>query len=100
VFLRPSTATASFSARSSVRVYERAPLRIWLTCIAETGLNLYDVRKTCDRQKDGSLCYRQMNWIDVGGLPYPVGLSVEHSIDLDEHRREQACARREPGPQG
>jgi len=31
----------------------------------ELGLNPYDVRKTCDRQRDGSLCYKQMEWIDT-----------------------------------
>lgn len=30
----------------------------------ETGLNLYDVRKTCDREKDGPLCYPQMEAIE------------------------------------
>jgi hypothetical protein len=30
------------------------------------GLNPYDLRKPCDRSpdKDGDLCYSQMNWID------------------------------------
>src|SRR2546426_593984 len=32
---------------------------------SETGLNPYDVRKTCDRQKDGNLCYKQMQWIEA-----------------------------------
>ncbi|KAJ7819506.1 carboxypeptidase C [Mycena leptocephala] len=40
-----------------------------LTCsadlAAETGLNPYDVRKKCDRSKDGDLCYAEMNWIDT-----------------------------------
>ncbi|KAE8234884.1 hypothetical protein CF326_g51 [Tilletia indica] len=32
-----------------------------------SGKNLYDVRRTCDRaeDKDGPLCYKQMEWIDV-----------------------------------
>lgn len=32
----------------------------------ETGLNPYDVRRTCDRaeDKDGPLCYKQMQWIE------------------------------------
>jgi hypothetical protein len=29
------------------------------------GLNPYDVRCKCDREKDGSLCYKEMSWIDV-----------------------------------
>jgi cathepsin A (carboxypeptidase C) len=33
--------------------------------LTETGLNLYDVRKSCDRSKDGDLCYKQMTWIDT-----------------------------------
>jgi carboxypeptidase C (cathepsin A) len=33
--------------------------------ILETGLNPYDVRKKCDRSKDGDLCYRQMGWIET-----------------------------------
>ncbi|KAJ7737915.1 carboxypeptidase C [Mycena maculata] len=33
--------------------------------LQQTGLNLYDVRKKCDRAKDGDLCYAQMNWIDT-----------------------------------
>lgn len=28
------------------------------------GLNPYDVRKTCDKEKDSSLCYREMDWIE------------------------------------
>ena len=26
---------------------------------------MYDVRKKCDKSKDGDLCYREMNWIDT-----------------------------------
>ncbi|KAI0688122.1 carboxypeptidase C [Cytidiella melzeri] len=33
--------------------------------LQQLGLNMYDVRKKCDRSKDGDLCYRQMGWIDV-----------------------------------
>ncbi|KAI0053413.1 serine carboxypeptidase [Auriscalpium vulgare] len=33
--------------------------------LQQTGLNLYDVRKKCDRSKDGDLCYREMTWIDT-----------------------------------
>lgn len=31
----------------------------------ESGRNPYDVRKSCDRSKDGDLCYKQMTWIDT-----------------------------------
>ncbi|KIM82260.1 hypothetical protein PILCRDRAFT_820643 [Piloderma croceum F 1598] len=33
--------------------------------IQQSGLNPYDARRTCDPQKDGQLCYKQMGWIDV-----------------------------------
>ncbi|KAF7292795.1 Carboxypeptidase [Mycena indigotica] len=32
--------------------------------IMQTGVNVYDVRKKCDRSKDGDLCYREVNWIE------------------------------------
>ncbi|PVF96556.1 peptidase S10, serine carboxypeptidase [Serendipita vermifera] len=32
--------------------------------ITQLGLNPYDLRQKCDRQKDGDLCYKQMSWID------------------------------------
>ena len=31
----------------------------------QLGLNPYDVRRTCDRVKDGQLCYKEMKWIDT-----------------------------------
>lgn len=31
----------------------------------ELGLNPYDVRKTCNRETDGPLCYKQMGWIET-----------------------------------
>jgi cathepsin A (carboxypeptidase C) len=33
--------------------------------LTELGLNPYDVRLKCDRNKDGDLCYRQMGWIET-----------------------------------
>ncbi|KAI0066410.1 serine carboxypeptidase [Artomyces pyxidatus] len=33
--------------------------------LQQLGLNLYDVRRKCDRAKDGDLCYREMQWIDA-----------------------------------
>jgi len=29
------------------------------------GLNPYDVRRKCDREKDGQLCYEQLGWIET-----------------------------------
>ncbi|TFK34920.1 carboxypeptidase C [Crucibulum laeve] len=33
--------------------------------LMQTGLNPYDVRRKCDRAKDGDLCYVQMKWIET-----------------------------------
>ncbi|KAI0079536.1 serine carboxypeptidase [Panus rudis PR-1116 ss-1] len=33
--------------------------------VQQTGVNPYDVRKKCDRSKDGDLCYKQMGWIET-----------------------------------
>ncbi|KAJ7608663.1 carboxypeptidase C [Roridomyces roridus] len=33
--------------------------------LMQTGLNPYDVRRKCDRSKDGQLCYAEMDHIDV-----------------------------------
>ncbi|KAI0924127.1 hypothetical protein AcW1_006330 [Taiwanofungus camphoratus] len=33
--------------------------------LVQLGYNPYDVRRKCDRSKDGDLCYPQMNWIDT-----------------------------------
>jgi len=35
--------------------------------LQQTGLNLYDVRRKCDRSKDadGPLCYKEMGWIET-----------------------------------
>ena len=31
----------------------------------ELGLNVYDVRRTCDRNEDGPLCYKQLQWVET-----------------------------------
>jgi len=33
--------------------------------IQQSGLNPYDVRKTCNPEEDTSLCYKQMGWIET-----------------------------------
>jgi carboxypeptidase C (cathepsin A) len=40
------------------------------------GLNPYDVRRECDRERDGQLCYREMGWIDT----YMNTLSVKEEL--------------------
>lgn len=40
------------------------PRKLMCTII-ELGLNPYDVRRKCDRNADGPLCYKQMGWIDT-----------------------------------
>ena len=31
----------------------------------ELGLNVYDVRRTCDRRVDGPLCYKGLEWVQT-----------------------------------
>lgn len=33
--------------------------------VSELGLNPYDVRKKCDEENEGELCYIQMGWIET-----------------------------------
>ncbi|KII83244.1 hypothetical protein PLICRDRAFT_455809 [Plicaturopsis crispa FD-325 SS-3] len=33
--------------------------------LMQLGLNPYDVRRKCNKDEDGDLCYKQMNWIDT-----------------------------------
>ncbi|EIW55989.1 carboxypeptidase C [Trametes versicolor FP-101664 SS1] len=33
--------------------------------IMQTGRNVYDVRRECDRERDGQLCYQELTWIDT-----------------------------------
>ena len=46
-----------------------AALYCWQTYnpIQQLGLNMYDVRRTCDRspEKDGPLCYKEMGWMET-----------------------------------
>jgi carboxypeptidase C (cathepsin A) len=36
-----------------------------LRSFLELGLNLYDVRKKCDRARDGDLCYQGILWVQT-----------------------------------
>ncbi|KAJ7223041.1 carboxypeptidase C [Mycena pura] len=55
--------------------------------LMQTGRNPYDVRRKCDRAKDGDLCYEQMNWIDV----YMNDDKVKVALGVDPYRTFQSC---------
>jgi cathepsin A (carboxypeptidase C) len=64
-----------------------SPLTDLMFNYTETGLNPYDVRKKCDRSKDGDLCYKQMEWIEtwMNNRVNKVALGVNPNMDF------QAC---------
>jgi cathepsin A (carboxypeptidase C) len=55
--------------------------------LSQLGLNLYDVRKKCDKQKDkdGPLCYQQMGWIEtwMNNPENKAALGVDPSRDFE-----------------
>ncbi|KAJ3554633.1 hypothetical protein NM688_g3005 [Phlebia brevispora] len=55
--------------------------------LQQLGLNLYDVRKKCDRSKDGDLCYKQMTWIDTW-MNTP---SVKRALGVNAQLEFQSC---------
>ncbi|TDL28277.1 carboxypeptidase C [Rickenella mellea] len=55
--------------------------------IQKLKLNPYDVRRSCDREKDGALCYKQMEWIDVWmNIP-----EVKRAVGANPDRTFQSC---------
>jgi cathepsin A (carboxypeptidase C) len=56
--------------------------------IPELGLNPYDVRKKCDRETDGDLCYKQMGWIETW-MNEP---SHKAALGVDPNRRFVSCS--------
>lgn len=55
----------------------------------ETGLNLYDVRRKCDRSKDadGPLCYKQLNWIET----WMNDPKIKAALGADPSRKFESC---------
>ncbi|CDS00665.1 related to carboxypeptidase [Sporisorium scitamineum] len=53
----------------------------------ETGKNLYDVRKDCDRERDGPLCYKDMEYIETL-LNTP---SIKKNLGVPESVTFQSC---------
>ncbi|KAL0947633.1 hypothetical protein HGRIS_013721 [Hohenbuehelia grisea] len=57
--------------------------------LMQTGLNPYDVRRKCDRSKegDGPLCYKQMQWIET----WLNNANVKAEIGVDPVMEFEAC---------
>ncbi|KAH9831752.1 Alpha/Beta hydrolase protein [Rhodofomes roseus] len=55
--------------------------------LVQLGLNPYDVRKKCDREKDGDLCYKQMSWIETW-MNQP---AVKRTLGVDSSRNFESC---------
>ncbi|KZO96372.1 alpha/beta-hydrolase [Calocera viscosa TUFC12733] len=53
----------------------------------QLGLNPYDVRRTCDREKDGSLCYEELTWIET----YLNDDGNKAELGVDTQRGYQGC---------
>ncbi|KAI0674083.1 carboxypeptidase C [Trametes maxima] len=52
--------------------------------VVQSGKNIYDVRRDCDRSKDGDLCYKELQWIESWmNLPETKrALGVNPSVDF------------------
>ena len=53
----------------------------------ESGLNPYDARRTCDREKDGALCYKEMGWIDT----YMNRPDIKAALGVNPQRNFESC---------
>ncbi|KAG1861078.1 hypothetical protein C8R48DRAFT_673640 [Suillus tomentosus] len=53
----------------------------------EPGLNPYDARIKCDREKDGPLCYRQMGWIET----FMNNPEVKATLGVNPQRKFESC---------
>ncbi|EPS93871.1 hypothetical protein FOMPIDRAFT_1026396 [Fomitopsis schrenkii] len=55
--------------------------------LIQLGYNPYDVRKKCDRERDGDLCYQQMSWIETW-MNQP---AVKRALGVDPARSFESC---------
>ncbi|KAI4518274.1 peptidase S10, serine carboxypeptidase [Schizophyllum commune Loenen D] len=55
--------------------------------LMQTGRNPYDVRRACDRSKDGDLCYKEMQYIDIW-MNQP---KVKAALGVNPARNFQSC---------
>ncbi|KAG1901496.1 uncharacterized protein F5891DRAFT_892976, partial [Suillus fuscotomentosus] len=53
----------------------------------EPGLNPYDARIKCDREKDGPLCYHQMGWIET----FMNDPEVKATLGMNPQRKFESC---------
>jgi len=53
----------------------------------ESGLNPYDARRKCDPEENGSLCYKEMLWVDEW-LNDP---SNKLELGVDPSRKFESC---------
>ncbi|EOQ99452.1 hypothetical protein E3P92_02614 [Wallemia ichthyophaga] len=53
----------------------------------QLGLNPYDVRQSCDREKDGDLCYKEMDWIQT----YLNKPEVKKQLGVPKYIEFQSC---------
>ena len=53
------------------------------------GLNMYDVRRPCDKSpdKDGQLCYREMGWMET----YLNDPKIKKDLGAPENIQFQSC---------
>ncbi|TFY74188.1 hypothetical protein EWM64_g9824 [Hericium alpestre] len=56
--------------------------------IQQTGVNPYDVRKTCDPSEDGDMCYREMGWIDI----WMNDPTIKAELGVDPTREFESCS--------
>jgi carboxypeptidase C (cathepsin A) len=55
--------------------------------LQQTGLNMYDVRRKCDKSKDGPLCYKEIGWTEIW-LNDP---KTKAALGADPSRTFEAC---------
>ncbi|EIW77065.1 peptidase S10 serine carboxypeptidase [Coniophora puteana RWD-64-598 SS2] len=55
--------------------------------VQQSGLNPYDARRTCDRERDGPLCYQQLGWIET----WMNQAEVKQALGVDPSRTFESC---------
>lgn len=79
--IAPVSFTVPFNVRATTSHSNTANL------LSESGLNPYDARIECDRERDGPLCYRQMGWIET----YLNDPEVKAALGVNPQRNFESC---------